>query len=580
MMATFPVARVEPMYRYAAACSRSSFLGIYVLLLAGSGAGRAGETLPNGIVLPDIWPPHTSQWTGEPMPVPYLEHPPAVIPITLGRQLFVDDFLIESTDLTRRFHGPEYHPRSPVLKPETDWENDPEDGGVAAPYSDGVWYEPRDKKFRLWFRAAERRTCLAESADGITWTRPSLDVVPGTNVVLTSNNRASQRDSNVVWLDHEAADPAERYKLFEARYARSPYRMALRTSPDGVHWSEETGVSGLAWDRTTAFYNPFRKVWVASVRGHDSQKPQPPHRLRNYFESPTAVGAVSWKNPTDEVSRGLHPPVAGRPGDLQPWVGADRLDPSHPDPAISHEKSQLYNLDAFPYESLMVGLFTIWQGPTNEVCKELNIPKRNEVFVAFSRDGFHWHRPNRERFLPVSEDPKAWNAGNVQSAGGGCLVVGDELRFYCSGRTMNPKPAWSTGLAVMRRDGFASMTAGQGGGTLTTRPVRFSGKHLFVNAAPGRGELRVEVLDETGKSLPGFTSDDFAPVTGDNVRMPVSLRDGRTLESLADRPVRLRFTLSAGSLWSFWITDDPRGASHGYVAAGGPEFAGARDLPK
>ena len=40
-------------------------------------------------------------------------------------------------------------------------------------------------------------------------------------------------------------------------------------------------------------------------------------------------------------------------------------------------------------------LFTIWQGPTNEVCKELNIPKRNEVFVGYSRDGFHWHRPSR-----------------------------------------------------------------------------------------------------------------------------------------------------------------------------------------
>ena len=35
---------------------------------------------------------------------PYLVDPPAVIPIDVGRQLFVDDFLIQSTSLTRRFH--------------------------------------------------------------------------------------------------------------------------------------------------------------------------------------------------------------------------------------------------------------------------------------------------------------------------------------------------------------------------------------------------------------------------------------------------------------------------------------------
>ena len=31
--------------------------------------------------------------------VPYLKNPPEIIDISVGRQLFVDDFLIESTDL-------------------------------------------------------------------------------------------------------------------------------------------------------------------------------------------------------------------------------------------------------------------------------------------------------------------------------------------------------------------------------------------------------------------------------------------------------------------------------------------------
>jgi hypothetical protein len=546
-------------------------------LCLGISAAAAGETLYNGVELPATWPPPTSHRSGEPMPVPYLERRPEIVPIDLGRQLFVDDFLIESTDLKRTFHRPAYHPKSPVLKPETEWERgltDGSKGSVAAPYSDGVWYDPERRKFRMWYLAADDRTCLAESTDGIAWTRPMLDVVPGTNIVLTSRNRASIRNSNTVWLDLDETDPERRYKLFEARYARSPYRTALRTSADGVHWSVELAVSAEAWDRSTAFYNPFRKVWVASIRGHDSVKPEPPHRLRNYFEGKTAEAALGWKVHTDQVSRG-----EGLPGDLQPWIGADRLDPHNPDRRFADVKPQLYNLDVFPYESLLVGLFTIWQGPTNETCKELNIHKRNEVFVGTSRDGYHWHRPDRERFLPVGQDPAAWNAGNVQSVGGGCTVVGDELRFYCTGRTMQPTSTWSTGLSTMRRDGFASMDAPQDGGTLTTRPVRFSGKHLFVNAACSDGQLRVEVLDAAGVVQPGFSRDDCLPMLGDATRSKIAWRHGRDLTEFAGQKVRFRFVLSGGSLFSFWVTPDPGGTSGGYVAAGGPEFKGPRDGP-
>ena len=69
----------------------------------------AGELLYNGIQLPDEWPPGRSLEelrAGTPMRIPYLEEPPEVIPIDVGRQLFVDDFLIEESTLERRFHRP------------------------------------------------------------------------------------------------------------------------------------------------------------------------------------------------------------------------------------------------------------------------------------------------------------------------------------------------------------------------------------------------------------------------------------------------------------------------------------------
>jgi hypothetical protein len=123
----------------------------------------------------------------------------------------------------------------------------------------------------------------------------------------------------------------------------------------------------------------------------------------------------------------------------------------------------------------------------------------------------------------------------------------------------------SIGLAMLRRDGFASM---DGAGALTTRPVQFNGDHLFVNA---NGELRVEVLDEAGKVLAASK-----PVSGDHTKVKVEMPE---LSTLAGKPVRFRFHLARGSLYAFWVTPDASGASNGFVGAGGPDFSGVRDLP-
>src|SRR6266567_4218826 len=84
----------------------------------GTAAAEHGEILYNGIQLPARWPPRRQALSFEPMSVPYLAAPPDVIPIDVGRQLFVDDFLIAETTLTRTFHRTTYHPATPVLKPD------------------------------------------------------------------------------------------------------------------------------------------------------------------------------------------------------------------------------------------------------------------------------------------------------------------------------------------------------------------------------------------------------------------------------------------------------------------------------
>ena len=78
------------------------------------------KILHNGIVLPEEWPPqYTKQLFLERkvIPVPYLENPPDVITLGHGRELLVDDFLIESHSCVRKFHYPEKYAGNPVLKP-------------------------------------------------------------------------------------------------------------------------------------------------------------------------------------------------------------------------------------------------------------------------------------------------------------------------------------------------------------------------------------------------------------------------------------------------------------------------------
>jgi hypothetical protein len=46
-------------------------------------------------------------------------------------------------------------------------------------------------------------------------------------------------------------------------------------------------------------------------------------------------------------------------------------------------------------------------------------------------------------------------------------------------------------MSTLRRDGFASMDAGDKPGPLTTRPITFQGDHLFVNLDAPQGRRDV-----------------------------------------------------------------------------------------
>jgi hypothetical protein len=387
--------------------------------------------------------------------------------------------------------------------------------------------------------------------EGLRWTGPKL---------------VSGGSDNCVWWDLNAANPAERLKYLTCwmhvpKEQRPPgFNHSLQVS-DGHTWSDAVPTSTAADDYCSFFYNPFREKWCFSIKRTLKRG-----RCRYYFESDAFLKGADW-------AKAVY------------WTNADRLDKPEPEGRYpgAGEPAQLYSLNAVAYESLMVGMHYIHRGPKNEICEKGKFPKLLDLELGFSRDGFHWDRPDRSGFIVGSRTEGSWDRAYLHSTAGVFVVLNDQLVFPYMG-TSGIAPGGhggmytggSIGLATLRRDGFASMDADEKGGTLTTRTLTFKGSHLFVNLDAPKGELRVEVIDTTGGKV--FATSQ--PIRGDSTKQHVEWQNGFDLAKLSDKHVRFRFNLANGKLYAFWVTTDQDGASNGYLGAGGPDYPGVRDLAK
>ena len=89
----------------------------------------------------------------------------------------------------------------------------------------------------------------------------------------------------------------------------------------------------------------------------------------------------------------------------------------------------------------------------------------------------------------------------------------------------------------------------------------------------------MEVLDEHGQPIASLDRSHCRPLRGNKTRLAVQWEGVADLSAAASKTVRLRFHLVHGSLYAFWATPDPNGASYGFLAGGGPGFHGPQDLP-
>jgi len=213
--------------------------------------------------------------------------------------------------------------------------------------------------------------------------------------------------------------------------------------------------------------------------------------------------------------------------------------------------------------------------------------KNNSIHLGFSRDGYHISRPPmRRKFIDVPP-----SLANLQLASGSPIVFGagstaEKLHFFYGygtvisrGKvTFNLNKATEavyrghsegTGLAVLRRDGFAWLEpAAAAPAVIVTKPLGFSrGGDVYVNVrlSSAGARLDVEVLDAS-------TLEKLCDVGNTSVQGPLdSTRhklDISGLEGHAHERLRFRFTLHRGMLYSFWVTSSRIGSSGGFLGGG------------
>ena len=142
----------------------------------GDGNGRSNadgcpvdqRPLWNGLCQPTKnWPPN-QPLTRQVLTPTYLTAKPRSINVTIGRQLFVDTFLVHSShNIKTTFHAPDYAADdavNPVLKSTEPWEVGETAVGLAGTVKAvGVWWVSATRRYEMFYRCGSNSICLAYS---------------------------------------------------------------------------------------------------------------------------------------------------------------------------------------------------------------------------------------------------------------------------------------------------------------------------------------------------------------------------------------------------------------------------------
>jgi hypothetical protein len=458
-------------------------------------------------------------------------------PIAIGTrvEMFVDDRLIDPA-LTRALTHELQTPirREVVLTTDKPWE------GIASAYftvfQDGA-------RYRMYYRGSvpgedhseNQVTCYAESADGIHFQRPSLGLhefagSKDNNIILrgvSSHNFAPFLDSN------PDAKPEERYKAL----AGLGGELFAYASADGINWRKMQDApvmtDGTFDSLNIGFWDEAGQCYRAYSR---------------YFDQGGYAGARAVQNSTSL--------------DFVHWTA--------PQPnryAADAPTEHFYTSATIPCPGAPHHLLAF---PMRFVPDRTKIPEATEAGVSdavfmTSRDGQLWDRSFLEGWVRPGTDQRNWTHRNNMPAWGIVQTAPDEFSLYVSEHYFWPDNRLRR--LTVRRHGFASMHAGAAEGEFTTRALTFTGQRLLLNyATSAAGSVRMEIQDEHGAAIPGFSLAESEVLFGDELDGSAQWKSTSDVSGLIGTPVRLRFVLRDADLFAFRTTavvDDNKNTTAG-----------------
>ncbi len=446
--------------------------------------------------------------------------------------------------VVRVFHPPAKHPQSPFQvfandKPSYIWV-----------IRDNA--ETGDALFRMYYQANRQvrdsheqgrkfRTdvAYAESPDGLTWTKPALDLFPGkthaqpNNIVIGIPDRPELETCAPAVLEGLPEDARRGYRhvlmyRVKGRGAGDVSGIHLAGTKDGVRFDmgESMHIAHLHSDcPNTISHDPNTNTYVMFCRAKQM--------YRAFGDEPNDTGAsrrmASMRSPelwTD-------------------WLQHDEprtlLVPDERDGQTHHHF--FYGMPTVHRHGLFWGALEVFR---------LNDFIHTELIT--SRDAIHWQRlPNRPKMIAYGEDG-TWDDTMI-FASPAWVEVGDEWRFYYTGWDGphgTPERDGTVGLATCKRERLFSRRGPAGGGVVCTRTMVWPGGNLWLNLGfDGEDAVAsVRISDRRRKPREGYDHAGCTISSEDETRRLVTWGE-KSLAELAGQTIRLEIFLRDADLFAF-----------------------------
>ena len=504
-----------------------------------------------------------------------------LIEIGSQKQLFVDDYLIESMADTRQVSNPgQKVENNPVLRPEPPWE-----GNYLA--LSEIVFDERDQVFRMWYQGKAFRarqganeivvegedegvTCLATSEDGINWERPDLGLVEFEG---SKHNNILPEDQVMEYFfqDLREDDPARRYKgLIRKGSTQTPgMTFDLYYSPNGFQWTpyEDNPVIDTSprigrWGPTVFMgWDEIRQVYAVHMENCLHRRCPLGKRVIGRAESPDMV---HWSDP-------------------ETILVPDEDEGDRPD-------TEFYAMPCIIYEGMYVGM--LWHFRTTNTT--------HHPQAIFSRDGIHYNRQFQDPFIargapadfdstvvtvrqPVLRDGQVytpyqgrnWRSPETllelgdRAIGAVGLAMTDKDGFVSLDGTKGVTPGMALGpergaedLYMTRLPGVSDEVWRSSFSQMVTRSFGFTGTQLHLNLrsaleqwGAGPCEVRVEVLTPNHEYIPGLEFKDSDPITTSGEDHVAAWNGNSDLSRLGGGPIKLRFYFKNAKLYSFQTSE-------------------------